>query len=241
MALLRANAVRAIKADPADARNMGLRPGVRAITRLACGRADRERIAADETRRRLKAAGGGDEDMGEFARTAAPGLKRLRCGCGRLKRALIFIRYGSDARTHEEHESVQALDLICAHSLLRQRAQASVRRGERAFAQEQVWRKPFQRAADETRAIERLHKSFGDDAQARRRTVEAEDVRQIAKSVFAAAQAAISLHVDAPVENVLTFMAARRKTQRLDHIPGGGIEGLDDLMADLDAHGGLSG
>src|SRR5207248_1705641 len=78
--------------------------------------------------------------------------------------------------------------------------------------------------------------AFDLDAKLGERSLGGERVGDVAESVLVNVEAAILGHVDAPVNDVMAVMIARREAQRLDHAAGRRVVTVAGLMRNPDTH-----
>jgi len=99
-----------------------------------------------------------------------------------------------------------------------------------------VKRTALGRAAHDAERVEALDLARHHHAHRIERALRGEHMADVAEGVVAPHEAAIDIDVDAPVDDVLPVVAARREPQHLDDRLGGGGVGVARFVPNADAH-----
>jgi hypothetical protein len=109
--------------------------------------------------------------------------------------------------------------------------------GQRRGAQVKARRKPLDRAAHDPGGVLDVDLALDMHAERVERTFRGERMGDVAERVLVHVEAAVLRDVDAPMNDVLAVVVARREAQGLDHAVDRRVVVVAGLVRDADAHG----
>ena len=229
----RGDAVRRVERDPAKIRNKSLRPGVAGL--LVGDAIGAMEVAADIARRHTEAARSRDEDVADVLAHAALERESLG-GRGRGAGRGRVERHVGVEPLHQIMHRLQRIAgsvLACGLGKFRDRR---VDMRQHRLAQIEARREALDRTLHHAVGVLRLDLALHRQAQFGERPIHGEDVADVAERVLVLGKLAVLRHVDAPADDILAVVIARRQPQRLNHRAGRLGVPIACRMRDADSH-----